>query len=241
MDSTTPTNVAHFHLKNLARFLRGHWRPLLILAVALILPLFIFATIAEDVYDKEPFDFEEPLMLALHAQTSATLNQVAATFSLLGSARGMAPLALVLFFVLYRRRRRLGYFAVLTLGGLATVNFLLKLFFDRPRPHLWTPILPENDSSFPSGHSMFATALAGTLIAVLWNTKWRVPALILGVLYVLGMMWSRVYIGVHYPTDVLGGALFSVAWVFGVAKIMRVTKKPTPAEAGRDEPASRNA
>ncbi|PYE51927.1 phosphatase PAP2 family protein [Deinococcus yavapaiensis] len=223
-DSSSPRDVARFHLKTLAKFLRTHWRPLLALAVGLLVPLFIFTKIADDVYDKEPFPLEEPLMLALHAHTSATLNHIAAFFSLLGSARGMTPLALILFFVLYRRRHRFGYFAVFTLGGLATINFLLKLFFDRPRPHLWKPFLPENDSSFPSGHSMFAAALAGTIIATLWNTRWRAPAIVLGALYVLGMMWSRVYIGVHYPTDVLGGALFSIAWVFGLTKVMHITR-----------------
>ncbi len=52
--------------------------------------------------------------------------------------------------------------------------------------------------------------------------RWRVPTLILGTLYVLAMMWSRAYIGVHYPTDVAGGALFSLAWVFGLAQILRM-------------------
>jgi len=216
------------HLLHLTRFLGSHWRLLLIFTVGLLLPLFGFVSIAEDIYDKEPFRFEEPLMLAIHAGRSAWQDHVAATFSLFGSARGMTPLVLLLAVLAYRVRHRLGYFVVLTLGGVATINFLLKQFFDRPRPTLWTPFLPENDSSFPSGHSMFATALAATIVAVLWPTRWRVPALVLGGLYVLGMMWSRVYIGVHYPTDVAGGALFSLAWVFGLTRILHAHRLLAP-------------
>ena len=223
------------HLLHLTRFLGAHWRRLLVFAVCLVLPLYVFTEIAADVYDKEPFRLEEPLMLAIHAGQSSWQDHIAATFSLFGSARGMIPVVLLVAALLYRVRHRLGYFAMLSLGGIAAINFGLKQLFDRPRPTLWTPFLPENDSSFPSGHSMFASALACTLIAVLWPTRWRVHALVLGTLYVLGMMWSRVYIGVHYPTDVAGGALFSVAWAFGLSRLLRVHQmldvgKPAPVE-----------
>jgi len=225
-------HAPHLHL---AAFVRQHGRALLALFFGLLLPLLGFVMIAEDVFEKEPFAFEKPLMLALHVHSSQALNHVAATFSLVGSARGMVPLTLLLVAGLYRVRRRLAYFMALSLGGVALINLLLKNFFDRPRPAFWTPILPEPDFSFPSGHAMFASALATALMVVLWRTRWRIPALILGVLYVLGMMASRVYIGVHYPTDVLGGALFSLAWVFGLAWVLHLIRPPLrPAELRRD-------
>ncbi|MBZ9715025.1 phosphatase PAP2 family protein [Deinococcus multiflagellatus] len=189
--------------------------------------------IAQEVFEQEPFAFEKPLMLALHAHSSTALNHVAATFSILGSAKGMAPLGLLLVAVLYRVRRRLAYFMALSLGGVAIINLLLKNLFDRPRPAFWTPILPEPDFSFPSGHAMFAAALATSVILVLWTTRWHLPALVLGVLYVLGMMLSRVYIGVHYPTDVTGGALFSVAWVFGLAQLLHLDRVPRGRQAAQ--------
>lgn len=216
-------------LTHLAGYVRRHWRPLLILFFGLLLPLLGFVKIAQEVFEKEPFAFEEPLMRGLHAHSSAFLNHVTATFSILGSAKGMAPLGLILVAVLYRVRRRLAYFMAISLGGVALINLLLKNLFDRPRPAFWTPFLPEPDFSFPSGHAMFASALATSLIAMLWHTRWRTPALIAGIVYVLGMMLSRVYIGVHYPTDVTGGALFSVAWVFGLAQILHIHRVlPSP-------------
>lgn len=212
----------HAPLPHLVAFAKRHHRDLLVLFLGLLLPLLGFVGIAEDVFEKEPFAFEKPLMLALHAHSSPLLNHVAATFSLLGSAKGMAPLTLVLVAALYRVRRRYAYFVALSLGGVAVINVLLKNLFDRPRPAFWTPILPEPDFSFPSGHAMFASALVTSLAVLLWPTRWRVPALVGGALYLLGMMASRVYIGVHYPTDVTGGALFSVAWVVGLAQILRL-------------------
>ncbi|MDL2345400.1 phosphatase PAP2 family protein [Deinococcus sp. MIMF12] len=218
----TPASPHSGPLAHLLAFSREHWRRLLLLFFGLLVPLLIFVSIAEDVFNKEPFAFEKPLMLALHAGASPMLDRVAVAFSLLGSARGMVPVTLVLAYVFYRLRHRLGYFLALSLGGVALINVLLKNVFERPRPAFWTPILPEPDSSFPSGHAMFASALATSLAVLLWPTRWRVPALVLGGLYVLGMMWSRVYIGVHYPTDVLGGALFSLAWVIALTRALRI-------------------
>lgn len=232
---SAPPPPTHARVWHLAAYLRRHGRALLALFFGLLLPLLGFAKIAQEVFEKEPFAFEEPLMLAIHAQSSALLNHVTATFSILGSAKGMAPLTLVLVTLLYRVRRRYAYFLAISLGGVAVINLLLKNLFDRPRPSFWVPFLPEPDFSFPSGHAMFASALATSVIALLWTTRWRVPALILGTLYVLGMMLSRVYIGVHYPTDVTGGALFSLAWVFGLSRILHI-HRPLPASADAAPP-----
>ncbi|KEF34612.1 UDP-diphosphatase [Deinococcus sp. RL] len=218
----TPPSSASDPRTHLLAFARAHWRRLLLLFFGLLVPLLVFVSIAEDVFNKEPFAFEKPLMLALHAGASPTLDRVAVAFSLLGSARGMVPVTLGLVFLFYRLRHRLGYFLMLSLGGVALVNVLLKNVFDRPRPALWTPLLPEPDFSFPSGHAMFASALATALAVLLWPTRWRGAALLLGGLYVLGMMWSRVYIGVHYPTDVLGGALFALAWVVALTRALQI-------------------
>ncbi|MFC4640383.1 phosphatase PAP2 family protein [Deinococcus hohokamensis] len=219
--TSTPLSLHHF-----ADYVRRRWRPLLILFFGLLLPFLGFVKIAQEVFEKEPFAFEEPLMLAIHAHSSPFLNHVTAAFSLLGSAKGMAPIALMLIAVLYRLKRSRAYFMAVSLGGVALINLLLKNLFDRPRPSFWTPFLPEPDFSFPSGHAMFASALATSVIALLWATRWRVPALVIGTLYVLGMMLSRVYIGVHYPTDVTAGALFSVAWVFGLSQILHIHRIP---------------
>ncbi|WP_396116050.1 phosphatase PAP2 family protein [Deinococcus multiflagellatus] len=168
--------------------------------------------------------------------------------SLFGNMAGMVPLTGLLSVMLYRIRPRLAYFLLLALGGTVAINTVLKQFFDRPRPAFWTPFLPEPDFSFPSGHAMFASALVSAVVVILWSTRWRLPALVCGALYVLAMMWSWVYIGVHYPTDVTAGALVSVAWVVGLNYVLHVHRilRPAPAasaerpgeERGRQETSS---
>jgi len=201
------------HLRRLRSFLKGYGRSLLRLFAGLLLPFLGFIALAADVYEHDPFAFEQPLMLALHAFSSEPLNRLAAALSAFGNTPGMLPVTVMLSSCLYVLHPRATYFLLLSLAGSVVFHAVLKQVFDRPRPNLWTPIAPEGDFSFPSGHAMFATSLVAALICLSWPTRWRALMLVLGLTYVLTMMWSRVYSGVHYPTDVLAGALVGLVWV----------------------------
>jgi len=221
------------HLQRLFLFLRGYGRSLLVLLFGLLLPMLGFVLLATEIYQRDPFEFEPPLMRAIGAVRSEALDRLAAGLSLFGNTPGMLPLNAFLTVWLYRLQPRAAYFLLLALGGSIFFHAVLKPVFDRPRPDLWTPIRPESDFSFPSGHAMFATSLVSALAVLAWPTRWRLPVLGLGTLYVLVMMWSRVYSGVHYPTDVLGGALVGIIWVFGLDRrlgahrLLKRTERPT--------------
>lgn len=216
------------HLQRLLVFLRGYGRSLLTLLFGLLLPMLGFVLLAAEVYQRDPFEFEPPLMQAVRAVHSEVLDRLAAGLSLFGNTPGMLPLNAVLTVWLYRLQPRAAYFLLLALGGSIVFHAVLKPVFDRPRPDLWTPIRPESDFSFPSGHAMFATSLVSALAFLAWPTRWRWPVLTLGTLYVLVMMWSRVYSGVHYPTDVLGGALVGLIWVTGLDRRLQAHRLLRP-------------
>ena len=86
---------------------------------------------------------------------------------------------------------------------------LVKLAFGRTRPEVFAQT-PGN-WSFPSGHTMSATGFAVALAIVLWPTRWRWPALVVATVYAAGIGLTRVYLGVHYPSDVVA------AWALAVA------------------------
>jgi undecaprenyl-diphosphatase len=103
----------------------------------------------------------------------------------------------------------------------------MKLFFARPRPQLpWANVLP--DYSFPSGHTMNAVIFYGALALILWSAFGRrigLIALVTSSALALGVGVSRVYLGYHYLTDVVGGLLAGIAWLLVVGAAFRA--RPT--------------
>lgn len=198
-------------------------RPAHLLSLLLLvgLPLLGVGLIAEDLLEKERFQFEEPLMTWIHAHATPALTSVAVFLHHFGGPYVMVPVFLLLAAWLWQRKERhLANFTLFALAGAGILNAAMKLIFNRARPELWTRIVTEGGASFPSGHSMFAAALSTVLVLLAWRTRWRLLALTLGLAYTLLMLYSRMLLGVHYPTDVLAGALSGTAWTYGVYRLM---------------------
>ena len=143
--------------------------------------------------------------------------------------------AVVGYLALERRLAMLVLVAGATLGGMA-LSSLLKLLFGRPRPTIVPPLVEVHSASFPSGHSMLSATVYLTLGALLarTTTRRRLRVYFIGVAlaltFVVGL--SRVYLGVHYPTDVVGGwaagALWALVCALGAQALQRrnVVDKP---------------
>jgi undecaprenyl-diphosphatase len=106
------------------------------------------------------------------------------------------------------------------IAGAALLNLILKTLFERDRPHLWQWIVHESSYSFPSGHATMTAALAFTLMLLAWRTKYRYVAVVGGICYMILIGLTRMYLGVHYPTDILAGWCVSLAWVLIVATVL---------------------
>src|SRR3546814_8426441 len=90
-------------------------------------------------------------------------------------------------------------------GGSGLLTVVAKQAFARDRPSLWESIAPEHNFSFPSGHAMGSMTLAAVLVLLAWPTRWRWPVVAAMAVFVPMVGLSRVYLGVHFPSDILAG------------------------------------
>ena len=200
-----------------SQILREHGRRLLLAFLAVLVPLGVFASLAEEIHEQEAIVFDEPLLRLAQAFAGDGRDRFFLLLSELGYAWGVVPfdVLLVLALVLWRRRRE-ATFAALALGGSALLNLGAKQLFARVRPSLWESIAPELTYSFPSGHAMGSATLAWVLVLLSWHTRWRWPVFALMVPFALLVGYSRIYLGVHYPSDILAGWSAASVWVVTV-------------------------
>jgi undecaprenyl-diphosphatase len=194
------------------------------------LPIFIavlllcFGLIAQEVVEGEPIAFDRWVMLAFrHASDPSLpvgppwLPEAVRDVTALGST---VVLGIVLLFVtgylFAAGKRHTGWFVLATVLSGTALNSLLKLAFARPRPDLVTPLTQALTLSFPSGHAALSAICYLTLGTLLAQTQAsraiRVYFIVTAMLLTLLVGVSRIYLGVHYPTDVLAGWCIGIAW-----------------------------
>lgn len=164
--------------------------------------------------------FDEPVMRWLHAQTNDLLTMVLLAITQLGGVLGVTLMTcgLVLWLLKNKHTYR-AWFVVLTVAGAGLLNVCLKLLFARERPDFWQHVVHESSYSFPSGHAMGSSALVFAVLFLLWKTKWRWWSVAIGVVAIVLVGVSRMYLGVHYPSDIVAGWIVSLVWtslVYGV-------------------------
>ena len=151
----------------------------------------------------------------LHAQAGPWLTRVFVLLTDAHNTLGLLVLGLAICaFLVAKRRWRASVFAGITIGGGMLFNVALKLLFQRARPVFEDTLLVLDSYSFPSGHALGSTVLYGTLAVLLAShPKWRRPVFFAAMVMVLLVALSRVYLGVHYLSDVLAGIALGVVWV----------------------------
>lgn len=219
------------------RFIGKHaWR-MVSWFVCLLVPLWGFASLVGELHEKDAFPFDAPVLNMLHAMATPTLDRFFVLMSRLGYLWGVIPLDVILLLAFtLRRRLRDALFFGIAIGGSAALNIVAKNHFARVRPDLWLSLAPETTYSFPSGHAMGSATLGAAVIILSWPTHWRWPITVASLGFVLLVGVSRVYLGVHYPSDILAGWCAAVAWVFGMYVLVE-RKAPAPppsAEPSKD-------
>lgn len=173
-----------------------------------------FGLIALLVSDKKIAQFDSTIIAAIQGLESPGLTSIMKFFTFIGSGTQVAIIALLVLFFLFKvlHHRRELILVIWVVLGSTILNEILKTVFHRARPTIHR-IVDANGFSFPSGHSMAAFSLYGVIAFLLWrhlSTSLGRGLLILFSIFMIIMIGvSRIYLGVHYPSDVLGGFLAS--------------------------------
>src|SRR3954465_6185018 len=191
---------------------------LLIAAVALVL----FTWLGREILEGEVLAFDGRLREAGHSLASPRLTVIMRAASLYGGPAVLIPagiLAAMAF--LLKGWRRGALLTVVLLSGAGLLNGLLKFSFARVRPASYFNYPLPGSPSFPSGHALYAASVFGGLAVLITarmqNRVLQVLVWLVAISLIVLVGGSRVYLGVHYPSDVLAGYAIGVIWVTAVA------------------------
>ena len=192
------------------------WAPLYfaLLAVSLV----IFGLLSRTVYAGGGFALDEALLRYFNGLNSSLLTRLAIAVDVFAISYILGTLIFFACIYFWPRSKRSVLFMLLGFWGAVGLNLVAKLFFARARPTLFEQLTPITNSSFPSGHAMGSFAFWLVIVSVVWRhyPKWLSWVLGFGGLFAVSVGLSRVYLQVHYPSDVLAGWTLSAAWVLGL-------------------------
>ncbi len=214
----------HLTFRSLLEYLGSHVNFVLIACLLVVGGAWAFIEIADQVEDQKTQRFDEWAVRSLRQKSDLSktigppiLAEVGRDFTALGgiAVLSFVTLAVVGFLLLQRKFGAATFVAIATVGGLL-LSILLKHLIDRPRPELVPHLSLVYTTSFPSGHSMLSASVYLTLGALLArftpqrSLKIYFVAVAVALTFLVGV--SRVYMGVHYPTDVLAGWTAGLVW-----------------------------
>ena len=209
-----------------SRTLRPALGAVLIASLAIsVLALLLFSWLAEEVFEGELTVFDTHIRLTVHQWASPGLTLAMEAISDLGSPVFLSALFVVLLIVfLLLHWRYAALWLSITMAGALALDVTLKDLFHRVRPPAY--FVPQPSTySFPSGHALgsfcFYMLVAGLLTARLRKLPTRIAIWVIAALLVAAIGFSRVYLGVHWPTDVIAGYAAAACWVAGLVTVDR--------------------
>ena len=181
-------------------------------------------------------DWERAFLLLTHVRLPEAIDTLFLVLPWLGTNITLIPLiaAFSLWLFVRRKRRDLALHLITVQLGSFTLNAVLKSIFDRPRPDLFEPRGQHAWAAFPSGHAIASVSVLLTVALLLRRERgWRWPMRV-AIALLLFSLYSRLYLGVHWPTDILGGVLVGLVWLAATYTAFRGPAAPesTPG-AGR--------
>jgi membrane-associated phospholipid phosphatase len=182
----------------------------------------------QEVWEKEAFSLDTTLLLQIHQWANPALDRVMLGMTQLGNPSFIVGVVVGSLGWLWWKQKRIEaqLYAIACLGALV-LNVGLKLFFAKPRPTLW-PYLAEKSFSFPSGHALGSMVVYGFLAYLLASQfpKFSFPIYTATVGLIAAIGLSRLYLGVHWPTDVLAGYAVGFLWLTTCITLLKLRTQP---------------
>jgi membrane-associated phospholipid phosphatase len=192
-----------------------------------ILCLFLFAWLGSEMRAGDTLRFDETIRSWVHGFASPGMTRVMTFVSLLGY--NILIVELVIAFIVFARLRwkRAALWLAIAMIGSLLLDLALKYAYHRARPTAYFGVAPSS-YSFPSGHALcslcFYGVLAGLLSARIKSLTWRIVVWTVAAILIIAIGLSRIYLGVHYPSDVLAGYLAATVWVGTIIVLDHVRK-----------------
>lgn len=191
-----------------------------------LLVLVGIAHLSEDVLEQEAFAFDERILLWIHQFANPILDRLMVIITHLGNPGVLVPLACIgIGWFCFRQKWTIAFFFAATCLGSAILTAALKLAFGKQRPQLWPQLITETTYSYPSGHALGSMVLYGLIAYLVAYHYPRYAGLVYGIAaFLIGAIgFSRLYLGVHWPTDVLAG--YGIGWLWLVVCIALLQRR----------------
>jgi membrane-associated phospholipid phosphatase len=187
-----------------------------------LLILGVVAWLCTEAWEKEAISLDRSSLLWIHQFANPTLDAV----MLFITALADPPMVITVFITtiiwlgIKRRYADVARFVTVCVGGVL-INQVMKLFFAKPRPELWTRLITEHSFSFPSGHAVGSMVVYGFIAYILGRELLQYKGYIYPTasILIIAIGFSRLYLGVHYPTDIIAGYGVGILWLITCLKV----------------------
>jgi membrane-associated phospholipid phosphatase len=196
-----------------------------------LLCILLLGWLCQEVWQKKSWPLDTSLLLNIHQWENPILDRIMLSITSLADP-GFVVIIVVLSsgWLLWRRQFTEIKILLLACLGALVLNQGMKLFFTRPRPVLWPSLLHETSFGFPSGHALGSIVLYGLLahFYAIHHPHQAKKIYLWAVVLISSIGFSRLYLGVHYPTDVLAGYLTGWLWLISCIEILKLQSKNSP-------------
>ncbi|MGG1290238.1 phosphatase PAP2 family protein [Bacillus smithii] len=187
------------------------------ITVLFLFSVWAFIEIVDELKRHKIEHFDTAIITFVQSWISPDLTAFMKGITFFGSAKWITTCVIVVSLLLWLKKERLyALFFALTVSLGTAFNHLLKQIFERKRPDI-QPLIHEKGFSFPSGHSMASFVMYGAIAFLLFELLEHRPAkrfgAVMASLFILLVGLSRIYLGVHYPSDVIGGYAAAAIWL----------------------------